>query len=136
MAGDFEARRIRAAVWVRDNGPALATALERHNFDSLPILRMVGLIDDPDAVPSTFLPLWKDTKATLKQAAIQLRKEPATAVAKPKQGGGAGDTGSVSTRTGKVRNFHTDPPETIQELVFLWLRTAERAGTRTLGLPT
>ena len=125
-AGDFEARRIRAAVWVRDNGPALAAALERHDFDSLPILQMVGFIDDPDAVPSTFLPLWKDTKATLQQAAIQLHNEPAPPATKPKQGEGAGNAGSVpSTHARKVRNFHTDPPETIHELIFLWLRTSE-----------
>jgi hypothetical protein len=74
----FEARKIRAAVWIRDNGPALAAALTRHGFKPLSVFRIVGFIDDPDAVPSDFHREWKQIKARLQQAAIRLRNKKPT----------------------------------------------------------
>jgi hypothetical protein len=71
----YELRRTKAAVWVRDNGPKLAAALTRHDFKppSVSVLRIVLLIDDPDAVPSDFHQEWKQIKAPLQQAAIEMR---------------------------------------------------------------
>ena len=65
LIGDFDTPRpkslkrekIRAAVWILDNGPGLAAALDTARFSThVRYTRIVGFIDDPYAEPSIFPP--------------------------------------------------------------------------------
>lgn len=95
----YEARRTRAAVWIRDNGPVLAEEMGRHHFKPYKILRIVALIEDPDAVPSAIRSEWGNTRVILQAAAIRLRNKPTPPAAPPKQDEVAAGTGKRPTKT-------------------------------------
>jgi hypothetical protein len=82
--GDYEVRRTRQALWLRENGPALAAALAWYEKTSTKaeeasarVLEIVRDVEDPDNGPSAVRATWKDAKVTLQHVANQLRsREP------------------------------------------------------------
>ena len=112
---------LAEALWLLDNGPALAEVLERRGFDSSGVLRVLHRASESGYGSPSILPKWESIKVALQRAAIQFGKseptrgDPPPSAVTPKQTegkGGAGSTPLAAKKTAKRnrgRKLETDP---------------------------
>lgn len=123
----YEARKLRAALWIIDNVRAVAEVIQ--GFDPRPILTIANQIEqDPDNAPAAVRAAWPSVKATLEAATIpQPQDTPA-----PKGRSGRRPTTKPLARFANTRRNRT-PPMAWSEIAVEYLSEHPKATTNATG---